>query len=84
MSLKIDTTYKGLAAPNSIVTVAPKSLSIDGDILVFAVMYQSGPEHEPFHWENHNGPYDKDVADLYAQAYSYLMTLPEFTNAVEM
>lgn len=82
--LKLSTTFKGIAIPEAYASVGAITINSQHDGMVFVVIYSidSAGSGEPFKTEQYTCPYDVAGDSPVKQAYRYLVSLPEFSQAI--
>lgn len=83
MAILINAKYRGIAVPNSYVSVVSYSISLGKDEMAFSVAYRSFADEDPFTGKSYTAPYNLDGTNPYIQAYEYLKLQPEFLGCID-
>lgn len=84
--LKLSTTFKGIVISEAYATVGAVTINAQHDSMVFVLAYsvESDESTEPFKTEQHTCNYDVAGDSPVKQAYRYLISLPEFSQAIQV
>ncbi|EPR8379690.1 Uncharacterised protein [Klebsiella pneumoniae] len=80
--MTLDTTFKGIPVSSAQAVIGAMTINESHDTITFCVNYRQSADHEIFNIEYFTCPYDNTGTDPITQAYAYLKTLPEFSEAV--
>lgn len=83
MALKNTVHHRGFIFIDAYVRVVLPTITTQNTRLEFAAQVSADPDNLPITTSSHDTEYDLDGPNPLIQAYAYLKTLPEFSEAVD-
>lgn len=83
MAFLIDHTYKGIPIAGAHARIGEIRISSDKTKMKFDLEYRVSADQELIHTQEFETFYDIAAGDPRSQAYTYLRSLPEYTDATD-
>lgn len=84
MTLKMTFDFNGVTVTDGVLNVIMPSISTDETTLSFGLAYRASESDPLLNSETYSCPYDITAGDPFTQAYNYIKSLCQFSDAVEI
>ncbi|WP_447313242.1 hypothetical protein [Klebsiella pneumoniae] len=82
--LKMTFNFNGVTVTDGVLNVIMPSISTDETTLSFGLAYRASESDPLLNSETYSCPYDITAGDPFTQAYNYIKSLSQFSEAVDV
>ncbi|MBA7935630.1 hypothetical protein HV127_31200 [Klebsiella sp. RHBSTW-00215] len=84
MTLKMTFDFNGVTVTDGVLNVIMPSISTDETTLSFGLAYRASESDPLLNSETYSCPYDITAGDPFTQAYNYIKSLSQFSEAADI